>query len=66
VRVGIPNLRESGGSTLRGKLGARVYLWFCVRGPFAARGIRGKKSTPSIGWEVPVKSQLKREWSIRK
>jgi hypothetical protein len=27
-----------------------------VHGPFVARGLRGKKSTPSIGWEVPVKS----------
>jgi hypothetical protein len=26
----------------------------CV--PFAARGLRGKKSTPSVGWEVLVKS----------
>ena len=25
-------------------------------GPFAARGLRGKKSTPSVGWEVPVGS----------
>jgi hypothetical protein len=28
----------------------------CVHGPFVARGLRGKKSTPSVGWEVPVKS----------
>jgi hypothetical protein len=55
VRVGIPSLRESGGFTLRGKLGARVFM-VCVCGPFAARGLRGKKSTPSVGWEVPVKS----------
>jgi hypothetical protein len=27
-----------------------------VLGPFAARGLRGKKSTPSVGWEVPMKS----------
>jgi hypothetical protein len=33
------------------------YSLVCVLGPFAARGIRGKKSTPSIGWEVPVRSQ---------
>jgi hypothetical protein len=56
VRVGIPNLRESGGSTLQGELGARGF-WLCVCGPFVARGAKGKKSTPSIGWEVPVKSQ---------
>jgi hypothetical protein len=30
VRVGIPILRESGGSTLRGKLGARGFLVVCV------------------------------------
>jgi hypothetical protein len=33
-----------------------VVLWFSVCGPFAAWGLRGKKSTPSVGWEVPVKS----------
>ena len=27
----------------------------CVA-PLRLEGIRGKKSTPSIGWEVPVKS----------
>jgi hypothetical protein len=25
--------------------------------PLQLGGLRGKKSTPSIGWEVPVKSQ---------
>ena len=30
--------------------------WYCVCGPFAAQGAQGKKSTPSVGWEVPVKS----------
>jgi hypothetical protein len=49
VRVGIPSLRESGGSTLRGKLGARGF-WLCVCvAPLRLGGIRGKKSTPSIG-----------------
>jgi hypothetical protein len=28
-----------------------------VCGPFVAGGLRGKKSTPSIGWEVLVKSR---------
>jgi hypothetical protein len=55
VRVGIPSLRESGGSTLRGKLRARVFLVVCVA-PLRLGGLRGKKSTPSVGWEVPVKS----------
>jgi hypothetical protein len=29
---------------------------FSMCDPFAARGDKGKKSTPSVGWEVPVKS----------
>jgi hypothetical protein len=33
-----------------------VVLWFSVCGPFAVRGLRGKKSTPSVEWEVLVKS----------
>ena len=28
----------------------------CVA-PLRLEGLRGKKSTPSIGWEVPVRSQ---------
>jgi hypothetical protein len=28
----------------------------CVA-PLRLGGLRGKKSTPSVGWEVPVKSQ---------
>jgi hypothetical protein len=38
--------------------------------PFWLRGIRGKKSTPSIGWEVSVRSHrlesesgMKRMWN---
>jgi hypothetical protein len=31
------------------------YGFLCVT-PLRLVGIRGKKSTPSIGWEVPVKS----------
>jgi hypothetical protein len=58
VRVGIPSLRESGGSTLRGKLGARGFLVVCVCAPLRLGGLRGKKSTPSVGWEVPVKLRL--------
>jgi hypothetical protein len=56
VRVGIPSLRESGGFTLRGKLGARVFSGFVCVAHLWLGGLRGKKSTPSIGWEVPVKS----------
>jgi len=29
---------------------------FLVCGSFTNRGLRGKKSTPSVDWEVPVKS----------
>jgi hypothetical protein len=54
VRVGIPSLRKSGSSSLRGKLGAIVFGFLCVA-PLRLGGLRGKKSTPSIGWEVPVK-----------
>jgi hypothetical protein len=56
VGVGIPISIESGSSTLRGKLGAR-FLWFVCVAPLRLGGLRGKKSTPSIGWEVPVRSQ---------
>jgi hypothetical protein len=57
VRVGISSLGESGGSTLRGKMGARGFfkLVVCVV-ILRLEGLRGKKSTPSIGWEVTVKS----------
>jgi hypothetical protein len=30
-------------------------LWLCVA-PLRLGGLRGKKSTPSVGWEVPVSS----------
>jgi hypothetical protein len=34
-------------------------LWLCVcMAPLRLGGIKGKKSTPSIGWEVPVKYQI--------
>jgi hypothetical protein len=32
-------------------------FWLCVCvAPLWLGGLRGKKSTPSVGWEVPVKS----------
>jgi hypothetical protein len=34
-----------------------IYGCVCVW-PLCGSGGRGKKSTPSIGWEVPVKSQV--------
>jgi hypothetical protein len=36
-------------------LGASI-LWYCVHVPFVARGAQGKKCTPSVGLEVPVRS----------
>ena len=32
-----------------------VALWLCAA-PLPLGGLRGKKSTPSVGWEVPVSS----------
>jgi len=39
----------------RESLGARLLVFLCVA-PLHLEGIRGKKSTLSVGWEVPVKS----------
>jgi hypothetical protein len=57
VGVGIPSSERSGSSALRGELGARRNLWIVCVAPLRLGGLRGKKSTPSIGWEVPVKSR---------
>jgi hypothetical protein len=46
VRVGIPILRESGGSTLRGKLRARVFFWLCLHDLFASQGAKGEEEYP--------------------
>jgi hypothetical protein len=58
---------ESGSSTLQGELGDR-FLWFVCMAPLWLRGIRGKKSTPSVGWDVPVRSQrlANRNWMEQK
>jgi len=49
VRVGILSLRESGGSTLWGKLGAWVFFWLVVcMASLNIRELRGKKGTPSF------------------
>jgi hypothetical protein len=56
VRVGLTSLRESGQSTLRGKLRARLFYIFMCMTPLQLWGMRGNKSTPSVGWEVSVKS----------
>jgi hypothetical protein len=57
VGVGIPSSVRSGSSALRGELGASRNLWIVCVAPLRLGGLRGKKSTPSIGWEVPVKSR---------
>jgi hypothetical protein len=53
----------SGILTLRGELGARI-IWYSVCGPFVAWGDWGEKSTPSVGWEVPMRSNqlVSRSW----
>jgi hypothetical protein len=57
VGVGLPSSERSGSSALRGELGARQNLWIVCVAPLRLGGLRGKKSTPSIGWEVPVRSR---------
>jgi hypothetical protein len=52
----MPSSIESGSSTLRGALGARFFFSFCVWAPLQLEGIMGKNITPSIGWEVSVRS----------
>jgi hypothetical protein len=45
-----------------------VVLWLVCVAPLQLGGIRGKKSTPSVGWEVPVKSHRSASgsgWSMR-
>ena len=48
------HLGRSGSSALQGKLGARRNHWIVCVAPLRLGGLRGKKSTPSVGWEVPV------------
>jgi hypothetical protein len=43
--LGYPARITSGSSTLRGELGASI-LWYCVCGPFAARGAQGEEEYP--------------------
>jgi hypothetical protein len=38
-----------------------IVFWFFCLAPLWLGGLRGKKSTPSIGWEVPVKSL---DWKV--
>jgi hypothetical protein len=46
VKVGIPSFRESGGSTLRGNMGAKRIYVVCVHGPFATLGGKGEEEYP--------------------
>jgi hypothetical protein len=57
VRVGIPSLRERV-VALPCEASWELEDFGCVCvAPLRLGGLRGKKSTPSVGWEVPVKSQ---------
>jgi hypothetical protein len=50
VRVGIPSLRERVvARPCEAIAGSYSFLVVFVCGPFAAWGLRGKKSTPSVG-----------------
>jgi hypothetical protein len=46
VGVTMPSSVGSGRSTLQGELGDRFLSWFCVCGPFAARGAHGEEEYP--------------------
>jgi hypothetical protein len=54
VGVETPSSERSGSSALRGELGARRNLWIVCVAHLRLWGLRGKKSTPSVGWEVPM------------
>jgi hypothetical protein len=66
VGVGIPSSERSGSSALQARLGASRNLWIVCVAPLRLGGLRGKKSTPSIGWEVPVKSRWSASGSCTK
>jgi hypothetical protein len=53
----IPSSERSGSSALQDEHGARQNLWIVCVAHLRLGGLRGKKSTPSIGWEVPMKSR---------
>ena len=57
VGVGTPSSERSGSSVVRSELGASGNLWIVCVAPLWLGGLRGKKSTPNIGWEVLVKSR---------
>jgi hypothetical protein len=53
--VTLQKFRSGGSSALQGVLGARYLLVVCMV-PLWLGGLRWNKSTPSVGWEVQVKS----------
>jgi hypothetical protein len=56
VRVGIPSVKESGGSTLWGKIRAKIFFWFvCGSFVIAVQGAKGNKNTARVCWEVSMK-----------
>jgi len=57
VGIGIPNFKERV-VALPCDESYELEDFGCVcMAPLRIRGLRGKKSTLSVGWEVPVKSQ---------
>jgi hypothetical protein len=58
----------SGSSTLRGELGAILFSGFVCVAPLRLGGLKGEKSTPSVGWEVLLRSHglASRSWTKNK
>jgi hypothetical protein len=56
VGVGIPSSVKSGSLALQGEMGASEFYGLVCVAPLRLRGLKGKKSTHNVGWEVPVKS----------
>jgi hypothetical protein len=61
VRVGIPSLKKEWKLFLARQAWSYCF-WFLVCGPFVAQGAKGEEEYPSIGWEVPMKSQVWRRF----
>ena len=56
VRVGIPSLKKEWKLFLMRQDLEVLFVGFLCVAPLQLGGIRGKMSTPSIGWEVLVRS----------
>jgi hypothetical protein len=48
---------------MQGDMGANCSLVQCVWPLYGSGGLRGKNITPSVGWEVPMKSHQSASWS---